>query len=44
MESDVQTQIDLAYRNMMAARTETAERYWCDRLKHFIEQRKRETA
>lgn len=40
--------IDNAYARMMAATSEDAQRYWCDRLTHWCEQRKpqpeRETA
>lgn len=31
--------IDLSYRNMMAAKTEERQRFWCDRLKHYVGQR-----
>lgn len=37
---EIQIEVDIAYKNMMAARTETGERYWVDRLKHFIMLRK----
>lgn len=41
METDaIQAEIDIAYQNMMAARTETGERFWCDRMKALIAQRK----
>lgn len=37
----IQVELDIAYQNMMAARTETGERYWCDRLKYWVEIAKR---
>lgn len=39
-EDKLQAEIDLAYQNMMAAKTETGERYWCDRLKVLVAQRR----
>lgn len=32
----IQAELDIAYQNMMAARTETGERYWCERLKYWV--------
>lgn len=32
----LQAELDIAYQNMMAARTETGERYWCERLKYWV--------
>lgn len=34
--------IDNAYARMMAAPTEDGQRWWCDRLTHWINQRKQQ--
>lgn len=34
-DDTLQAEIDLAYQNMIAARTASGEQYWCDRLTYF---------
>lgn len=34
-EELMQRELDVAYQNLLAARTEAGERYWCDRLTYF---------